>query len=380
MRRFTTLIISVLVSPLLWAEDQPYRASATARAATTSAACDAAFAEAEAKALAAFEADFLSEARPSARQIELRERTDERLPADAQNAQPGCKVDASWAAIAVSSAADEPIEQSVRIEFIDGEYNAECSSADQAAACKRRIQTEAAGDLRNQMRSEDANSLNGYRLEFDGFEGDQTFTRKNDRTELTMSGRFYFKRVKTDIGPIRPPASTRGDLQIERKEKDSDDDNLDVTIFYTWDGNNSAAPDDLALSANRWGLGLWVNNRIGVSSFWGEERAGTANDNHYVRNSGGSYDVFGIGLGYRVFDSRDMTIENTLYFVDAEPFSTTLDSGRSYQADDYVQAGINIKTNTATGPNVGWMFTWKLRPDLSDYDSLSGGWYLEWQF
>ena len=125
---------------------------------------------------------------------------------------------------------------------------------------------------------------------------------------------------------------------------------------------------------------MWVDNRIGVSTFWGEERAGIANNNHYVRNDDSRYDVFGVGIGYRLFDNRDITVETSLYYVDAQPFSTTLDNGREYEARDYAQTNINIITNSASGPNVGWMFTWKLREDLSNYNSLSGGWYVEWQF
>lgn len=380
MRRFTALVISVLVSPWLLAEEGPYNATASARAETVAQACDAAFSEAEAIALAAFEADFLEQSHPTARRIELRERNDERLPADANN-QVGCRVAARWAAVAVDTDDETPdTELNGRIEIIEGVYHAECSSADQGAACKRRIETQAASDLRAQLQRDDPQLLNGYRLAFDGFEGEQSFTYQDDRVSLSMDGRFFFKLDKTTFGPVTPAPSTQGDLRIERKQKESGIDNLDFTVFYTWDGNDAADAGDLALSTNRWGLGLWVDNRIGVSTFWGEERPGVANSNDYVRRDNSRYDVFGVGLGYRMFDSRDLTIENSLYYVDAEPFSTTLDNGRVYEADDYVQANINIKTNSESGPNVGWMFTWKLRPELTDYNSLSGGWYLEWQF
>ncbi|MFG1495216.1 hypothetical protein ABMA57_01200 [Saccharospirillum sp. HFRX-1] len=382
MRPLLIALSALVISPGLMAEEGPFNASATARAATVAEACDIAFNQAEAEALADFEAAFLAESRPQARRIELRSRTDERLPADALNAQPGCRVDARWAAIAVASddGAAEPEPLNGRIETIDGEYSAECSNANEAAACKRRIETQAASDLRSQLQADDPQRLNGYRLNFDGFEGDQSFTYKDDRVSLTMNGQFYFRLDQSDFGPVTPAPGTHGDLRIERKEKDDPYDNLDFTLFYTWDGNNSADPDELALSTNRWGLGLWVDNRIGVSTFWGEERAGIANNNHYVHNDSSRYDVFGVGIGYRLFDNRDITVETSLYYVDAQPFSTTLDNGREYEARDYAQTNINIKTNSASGPNVGWMFTWKLREDLSNYNSLSGGWYVEWQF
>ena len=375
MRRITLALIALVASPWILAEEGPFTASATARADTQAEACQEAFLEAELSALAEFEAAFLAEDRPPARRIELQSRTDERLPADADD-QAGCRVEASWAAIALAD--DEQPDLSGRVEIIEGSYSAECGSADQGAACKRRIETQAAKDLRARLQEQDPELLNGYRLEYDGFEGEQTFTYENSRTALTMDGSFYFRIVASDVGPASP-GGTRGDLRIERKREESPYDHLEFTLFYTWDGNNSAAPGDLALSTNRWGLGLWVDNRIGVSAFWGEERPGTANDNHYVRDDDGRYDVFGIGLGYRLFDSHDITLENTLYYVDAEPYQTTLDNGRVYEAEDYVQAGINLKTNS-DGPNVGWMLTWKLREDLNNYDSLSGGWYVEWQF
>ncbi|WP_108123993.1 hypothetical protein [Saccharospirillum mangrovi] len=380
MRSLFIALSAVVISPGLMAEEGPFNASATARAATVAQACDIAFEQAEAQALADFEAAFIAEQHPTAKRIELRERNDERLPADANN-QVGCRVEARFAAVAVSDD-DTNAHPNLdgRIETIDGVYHAECSNADQGAACKRRIETQAASDLRAQLQRDNPQLLNGYRLEFDGFEGEQSFTYQNSRVSLSMDGRFYYKLNKTGFGPTTPPPSTQGDLRIERKHKDSGFDNLDFTLFYTWDGNDAADPGDLALSTNRWGLGLWVNNRIGVSSFWGEERPGFANSNHHVRRDNSYYDVFGVGIGYRLFDSRDLNIENSLYYVDAEPFSTTLDNGRDYEAEDYVQANINIKTNADSGPNVGWMFTWKLRSDLSDYNSLSGGWYVEWQF
>ncbi|PTY38037.1 hypothetical protein BGP77_16410 [Saccharospirillum sp. MSK14-1] len=380
MRSLLIALSALAISPGLLAEEGPFDASASARAATVAQACDDAFKQAEAKALADFEAAFLSENRPQARRIELRERTDERLPADALNAQPGCRVEGRWAAIAVASDDAEPEPLNGRIETIDGEYSSECSAADEAAACKRRIETQAASDLRTLLQADDPQRLNGYRLAFDGFEGDQAFTYKGERVSVTMNGLFYFRLDQSEFGPITPAPGTQGDLRIERKEKDNGYDDLDVTVFYVWDGNNAADPNDLALSTNRWGLGLWVNNRLGVSAFWGEERPGIANDNHYVRNDDSRYGVFGIGLGYRLFDSRDMTVENSLYYVDTEPFDVTLDNGRVYETQDYIQTNINIKTNSSFGPNVGWMFTWKLRPDLSDYNALSGGWYVEWQF
>lgn len=163
-------------------------------------------------------------------------------------------------------------------------------------------------------------------------------------------------------------------------------DNLDVTLFYVWDGNDSASEDDLALSARRWGVGLWVDNRIGVSAFWGDERAGIADSRGNVHNAGDRYDIRGVGIGYRVFDNRSVTLENMLHYVDAQPYSTAnLDPGcaactpRSYEAEDYFQASINLKTNNE-GLNLGWMLTWKLRDDVTQFDSLSGGWYVELQF
>ena len=384
------LAVAIAASPALWAEPQAFivDTEATAIADTQAKACEQAFILAEEDARTQIDNHFPDEA--EAPHIELRSRSDVRL--GAVDGGFDCRVIGSWAAIPTGTSA--PMEDTPallgNVETIEGRYKAGCIGTDNGAACRRQIEREAAEELKDDLvRHHDLNP-GDFQLEADGFEGSQSFRYEGRNLTLTMDGTFYFKVKEPTITSTRPPepTGTEGEISVKsEKKRDHDDftDNLDFTLFYNWDGNDSAKSDELALSTNRWGVGLWVNNRFGFSAFWGDEKVGIADSRGDVHSDPERYSVQGIGIGYRVFDNRAVTLENMLHYVDAEPYSAFVDpgcsncTGRNYEAEDYYQASINLKTNTE-GLNIGWMLTWKLRDDLTSYDSLSGGWYLELQF
>jgi hypothetical protein len=389
--RATAFCFMLALTPWAWGESRPetFEINSTAFANTQAEACALAFDQAESEAQAQLGS---SEARP-----ELVSRVDERLGVT-DDERFECQVESRWLERRPLAAQepepdfidDNPLRLGA-LETIDGRYEAQCRATNRGAACREQIEAEAARDLLNRLLEREDITTAELDLESDGFEGSQSFDYDRSDLTLTMNGTFYFIRVTPEAAPNRPqakpePAGTEGTLTRVEKPDPSPMDNLDVTVFYTWDGNESASSDDLALSARRWGVGLWVDNRIGVSAFWGDERAGIADSLGNVYNAGDRYDIRGVGVGYRLFDNRSVTLENMLHYVDAQPYYiANLDPGcsgckaREYEADDYFQATLNLKTNQE-GPNIGWMLTWKLRDDLTNFDSLSGGWYIELQF
>lgn len=390
--RATAFVLMLAMTPWAWSETRPEPVSviSTAFADTQSAACRLAFEQAEDDARAQLGTGDTD-------RLELVSRTDERL-GTTEDERFECQVETFWLERQALTA-EQPQPDSIRedplrlggLESIEGRYQADCRASRRGEACREQIETEAGEALLNRLLQREGLSDNELALESDGFEGSQTFDYDQSDLTLTMDGTFYFIRVApeqqaTDSTPAPEPAGTQGELTRAKPAEPGPMDNLDVTLFYVWDGNDSASEDDLALSARRWGVGLWVDNRIGVSAFWGDERAGIADSRGNVHNAGDRYDIRGVGIGYRVFDNRSVTLENMIHYVDAQPYSTAnLDPGcaactpRSYEAEDYFQASVNLKTNNE-GLNLGWMLTWKLRDDVTQFDSLSGGWYVELQF
>lgn len=390
--RATAFVLMLAMAPWAWSETRPEPVSviSTAFADTQSAACRLAFEQAEDDARAQ-----LGTGDPGS--LELVSRTDERL-GTTEDGRFECQVETFWLERQALTA-EQPEPESIRedplrlggLESIEGRYQADCRASRRGEACREQIEAEAAAALLNRLIQREGLSKDELALESDGFEGSQTFDYDQSDLTLTMDGTFYFIRVApeqqaTDSTPAPEPAGTQGELSRAKPAEPGAMDNLDITLFYVWDGNDSASEDDLALSARRWGVGLWVDNRIGVSAFWGDERAGIADSRGNVYNAGDRYDIRGVGVGYRLFDNRSVTLENMLHYVDAQPYSTAnLDPGcaactpRSYEAEDYFQASVNLKTNNE-GLNLGWMLTWKLRDDVTQFDSLSGGWYVELQF
>ncbi|WP_394168666.1 hypothetical protein [Saccharospirillum alexandrii] len=390
--RATAFVLMLAMPPWAWSETRPEPVSviSTAFADTQSAACRLAFEQAEDDARAQLGTGDTD-------RLELVSRTDERL-GTTEDERFECQVETFWLERQALTA-EQPQPDSIRedplrlggLESIEGRYQADCRASRRGEACREQIETEAGEALLNRLLQREGLSDDELALESDGFEGSQTFDYDQSDLTLTMDGTFYFIRVApeqqaTDSTPAPEPAGTQGELTRAKPAEPGPMDNLDVTLFYVWDGNDSASEDDLALSARRWGVGLWVDNRIGVSAFWGDERAGIADSRGNVHNAGDRYDIRGVGIGYRVFDNRSVTLENMIHYVDAQPYSTAnLDPGcaactpRSYEAEDYFQASVNLKTNNE-GLNLGWMLTWKLRDDVTQFDSLSGGWYVELQF
>ncbi|MHA7880584.1 MAG: hypothetical protein ACX931_12380 [Saccharospirillum sp.] len=370
---------------LAWGQDST-DFEATAEAATQSEACERAFAHTEADALAAQGGEVASDA------IVLLARTDERLGRNADGAFE-CRVSSRWEPIG-GAEADRASAQpnSAREDLLGSEqrirglYQATCRTE---RLCQEQIERDAADDLQQRLTEEYGIRRGDYFLEADGFEGTQRVRQGNGDVQLSMDGTFYF-RVR-EAGRVRAepatPARTEAEIRIERRPERRERsliDGFDLTLAHTWDINNGAQPDQLALSAERWELGIWANNRVGASVLWGNERAGIANDSERVFNDGERYAIRGAGFGFRLFDTRSLTVENMLHYVDTRTYRTMLEPGctgctpREYEAEDYLQATVKVKTNTK-GLNVGWVLTWKLRPDLSNYDSLSGGWYVELQ-
>lgn len=389
--RATAFIVMLTIAPWAWSETRPEPVSVitTAFADTQSSACNLAYELAEDDARAQLGAD-------DNMRLELVSRTDERLGAT-EDGRFECRVETFWLE-RQALAAEQPAPETIRedplrlggLESIEGRYQADCRATRRGEACREQIEADAADELLNRLLQREGLTEEELALESDGFEGSQTFDYDKSDLTLTMDGTFYFIRVAPESRPSQSttnpvPPRTEGKLSRAAPREPGPMDNLDITLFYTWDGNESASRDDLALSARRWGVGLWVDNRIGVSAFWGDERAGIADSNGNVHNAGDRYDIRGVGVGYRLFDNRSVTLENMLHYVDAQPYSTYLDPGcasctpRNYEADDYFQASVNLKTNTES-INLGWMLTWKLRDDLTQFDSLSGGWYVELQF
>ncbi|WP_320827367.1 hypothetical protein [Reinekea sp.] len=298
---------------------------------------------------------------------------------------------------------DEPLIGSE--QYIDGIYRSTCPYGRNGDLCWQRIVQQAQSELFDRLIDADID-LSFDALRYLDFEGRQRDERQRQLLEMTADGRFFFGVVDVGLTPIattgmridrqasptlrRAPQTPPVDkipsvTKAPAPAKAGAGSNLDVTVFYSWDGNDLAQTDHLAISSGRFGVGLWTQNRIGFAIFSGHDQVGIADDKDLVKSAGGGYDTLGIGMGFRLWPERALSLENMLYYVDAQPYRALIDpgctgcTGRTYQSDDYVQATVNLKTNS-DGINVGWMFTWKLLQPTSGFDTLSSGLYLELQF
>ncbi|MDO7640555.1 hypothetical protein [Reinekea sp.] len=329
-----------------------------------------------------------------------------------------CEVDSYWQALnrdvdtlnanesdasASASEADRTIDSNGPLigseQYIDGVYTSTCENTRNGDLCWQRIVKQAQADLFDSLTGKGIDlALNA--LQYLDFAGRQRDEQNRRQLDMTADGRFFFRVVDVDLTPtpssaIRidrknspmvprtSPSSSTAKMAIAKKTGSASD--LTLRVFYSADGNDLAQTDHLAISANRWGLGLWNQDQIGFAIFSGYDRLGLGDNANRVKTVAGGYETFGVGMGFRLWPGRALSVENMLYYVDAQPYRALIDPGctsctaRLYQSDDYVQATVNIKTNS-DGLNIGWIFTWKLLQPGSDIDSLSSGLYLELQF
>jgi hypothetical protein len=284
--------------------------------------------------------------------------------------------------------------------FIEGQYSGNCLDERNGDVCWQRLIREARSDLLSELERQ-YGDLDQIDLAYLDFEGRQRDEYANKRLEMTADGKFFFKAVpagslqsetrvsihRSESKQAKPlPAEETTSAPNETKpSKPKKQDNLDFTLFYVWDGNDTAAHENLAISSDRWGVGLWAKNRVGFSVFKGTDTLGIGSDRENVKNDSASYETLGVGMGYRLWNTRGITMENMLYLVDAKPYAGTVSpncascTDVSFASKDYLQATVNLKTNSK-GVNVGWMLTWKILEDASNVDALSSGFYLEAQF
>jgi hypothetical protein len=379
-------------------------------------ACATAYADAAGQAQERVDAHYhATEADQSFQAILIRQTQTRSLTAQGKTL---CEVDSYWQALntdlatlnanesdasASSYQADRTIEPSGPLigseQYIDGVYSSNCENTRDGDLCWQRIVQQAQANLFDRLAGEGINlSLNALRyLDFAGRQRDE---QSRQQLNMTADGRFFFRIVDVNLTPIpttairidrkNSPAVRRANpspMSYETPIAKKTDAAADLTlrIFYSADGNDLAQTDDLAISANRWGLGLWNQDQIGFALFSGYDKLGLGDNSNRVKTVAGGYQTFGIGMGFRLWPERALSVENMLYYVDARPYRALIDPGcsgctaRLYQSDDYVQATVNLKTNS-DGINIGWIFTWKLLQPGSDIDSLSSGLYLELQF
>lgn len=306
-----------------------------------------------------------------------------------------CEIEGTWTGQPVRMAAELIGTE----ESISGKFQASCLDTSHGDLCWSRLIQQAENKLLQTLTAR-YGSTDSIALQYSDFEGWQRDQFHDKRLEITADGTFFFDVIPAtdsqtritiqrsyDVEPTAPQniaAAPDTKPAPPAEERDQNPDLLDLTLFYTWDGNDSANNNALAISTERWGVGLWANNRLGFAVFKGQDRFGIANDRGWVKNSSAHYDTFGVGMGYRLWRNRGITLENMIYYVDAQPYQTTLDldcdgcTARSVQSDDYLQATVNVKTNSR-GINIGWMFTWKILEAEPALDTLSSGFYLELQ-
>lgn len=360
---------------------------ASAEDALASVACEQAFVQAEDEALDQIDEHFES----SAFKATLIGQKETRTLRD--NDQTVCIFEGTWRGSPLASASDLVGTE----QFIEGQYKGSCLDEGYGDLCWQRVVSQARSDLFNTLEN-DLVGVETIDLIYVDFEGRQRDDYREKRLEITADGRFFFDVVDVASKPPETSMEIRRDYEeapnpvspepatVVEKPKESDrKDAIDVTLFYTWDGNDSAEEDYLAVSSDRFGVGIWANNRIGFAAFSGEDTLGIAASNNDVKNASNKYDTFGVGLGVRLWNTRGITLENMLYYVDARPYQANIAPNcssctpRDFEADDYVQATVNLKTNS-NGVNFGWMFTWKFLESELNYDQLSSGLYLEVQF
>lgn len=402
-RRFALrgpILLVFLASCLQLAQaEELFQTSVQASAAgdTKALACAAAFDQAEDEALTQLEEYFDIETTSNdfvARIVEQSETVTLR-----DDDQSVCVFSGTWEGKLAVADSSQPSKNIIGSEqYIDGVYEGRCLDENNIDLCWQRVVRQARDDLASQL-SADGQDMRDLDLFYVDFEGRQRDQFREGGFEITADGRFFFDvieraapvsngsmsiRRKNEPVPVKraEPRDPPTEKSAPKKEKDDD---LDVTLFFSWDVNDMADTNDLAISSDRWGIGLWAKNRVGFLAFYGSDRFGIGNDENRVQRDGDRYSTFGVGVGVRAFDSRSFNIESALYYVDAQPYQRFLDPdncvgcARDVTADDYVQATVNFKTNS-DGINIGWMFTWKYLANEANFDNLSSGLYLEVQF
>lgn len=275
------------------------------------------------------------------------------------------------------------VEQSVK-----GTYHARCLRSASTDVCWLRITEQAKQNIRTKL-LQNYNNVASITLVYSDFEGFQRNTQEDSRLLVEADGTFYFDVVESNqVSTVTvtrlsdqplPPSQEENE---DRADRGINNNELDVSLFYVWDNNNSATEDALALSSQRYGIGLWSQNRLGFVAFQGTDTLGIAKSNGDVVNAKASYDTTGIGVGFRLWANRSITLENHIYYVDAQPLTTSLNTvcdtctDRVFDSQNYLQATVNLKTNSK-GINVGWMLTWKWLEETPNLDRVSGGFYLE---
>lgn len=359
---------------------------ASSEDASASQACQQAFQLAEEEALLQLDEQFIDQAHIARLIAQKETRT------VGTNNQTICEFEGTWEGKELTDAASL-IGSEVSI---DGQYTGSCLNERNGDICWQRIISQAADDLWQRLAVEHG-SLDAIDLRYSDFEGRQRDQYRDKRLEMTADGRFYFDVIDYDAAPKttqitiqrkdepvkvtpRPEPTVKPAEPVETKP--AKEDNLDITLFYVWDGNDMAQHDDLAISSDRWGLGVWANNRIGFVAFKGQDTVGIAADNEDVKNASGHYDTLGVGMGFRLWKNRGITLENMIYYVDTEPYQATVSpncdscTDRTFESQDYLQTTMNLKTNSK-GINFGWMFTWKFLENETNIDALSSGFYIE---
>lgn len=274
-------------------------------------------------------------------------------------------------------------------QSVVGIYTSQCLDEARRDICWNRITEQAKSDLMAKLSENYINTVN-VRVIYVDFEGRQRDQYQDRRYTTTADGEFYFDLVaannvssiqvqRKDAKPIAPPIKREPEIAVVKKDTGSD---FDVSLSYTWDGNDDADFNSTAISSGRFGVGVWADNRLGFVAFSGQDTVGIGASNSHVRNSSAKYDTTGIGMGVRLWKNRDFALENLIYYVDAQPFEADLTSicgdcsDRTFRSEDYVQTTVNLKTNSK-GVNIGWMLTWKWLDKSANVDKLSGGWYVE---
>lgn len=284
----------------------------------------------------------------------------------------------------ISAAPPDAIQLIGSEQSIQGVYHARCLDRSSSNVCWLRITEQAENDLRIKL-LQNYNNLATITVVYRDFEGFQRDSIENGRLLIEADGTFFFDiksaNAVSTVTITRQSKQTPKALKPDRTAK-KQDNGLDISLFYVWDDNNSADSNALAISSARYGIGLWTQNRVGFAAFKGTDTIGVAKTNGAVVNTKARYETTGVGVGFRLWSNRSVTLENHIYYVDAQPLLASLTNvcetctDRSFESQNYVQTSVNLKTNSK-GLNIGWMLTWKWLEETPNADRLSSGFYLE---
>jgi hypothetical protein len=380
--KYLTALPSIFsLSVIVQAEDFSTSVKFSEEAFDANQACDQAYRSAESEALQQID-EFFNEDSDTRLSIHLIQQKETRTTGDAGKTI--CTFEGTWRA-----AVDDTLTDLIGTEqAIEGQYNASCNASAYEDHCWMHIVEQARNELLHRL-EEDYDNLSAVELRYVDFEGKERERYEKDESTVNADGIFYFK-----VYEARPENTNSVTVYHQHKpepESDWDDEydkdheeKIDFTLSYTWDHNDRADHNDLAISSDRWGIGIWTKNTIGFSAFIGKDTLGIGDRDDDVHNASGSYQTLGIGIGHRLFDNYLFTVENILYYVDAEPYKATVSPNCSdcnameFKSRNYLQATSNLKTNIH-GLNIGWMFTWKWLENQSDLNNWSSGFHLELQ-